>query len=181
MPSLRVSLLTVFVTLAQHPDREFVSRPCHVRFRHPANWIVKADTAGRDTRCGFSLRPVDWPKRLLHADSVDLFTTHLDVYPHGTWTVAAEHGFERRQEGWVVLGRQGIANPADSVRAKGWEGLRGIRSIGCFRMGSNDAYAGLCDAPSAVVGTATRAVVLEGGPQSEDLVDHILSTLRFTP
>jgi hypothetical protein len=53
--------------------------------------------------------------------------------------------------------------------------------MGCFREGSNDAYAGLCDASSAVVGTATRTVALEGGPQAEVLINRILATLRFIP
>jgi len=175
------SALALLVTLAQRPDRDFVSRRCHIRFRHPADWIVTVDTAGQETPCAFALRPVDWRMRLRRADSVDLFTTRLDVYSEGVWAVASERGFERRPEGWVVLGRQGMASPADSVHARGWAGLRGVRSIGCFRAGPDDAYAGLCDAPSAVVGTATRAAVLEGGPQSEELISHLLATLRFIP
>lgn len=174
-------LLTWFVTMAQQPDTEFVSRACHVRFRHPVNWVVTVDSVGRDTPCAFALRPVDWRSRLLKADSVDLFTTHVDVYPENVWAAASERGFERRPAGWVVLGRQGLANPADSVRAPEWSGVRGTRSIGCFRVGPNDVYAGLCDAPSAVVGTPTRAIVLEGGPQSEALIDGILATLRIIP
>jgi hypothetical protein len=35
--------------------------------------------------------------------------------------------------------------------------------------------------PAAIVGTDARAVAVEGGPASEEVVNRLLATLRFLP
>ena len=172
--------LATCVALGQPQDREFVSAACHLSFRHPATWTVRPDSLGENA-CAFRLRPTDWPARLLRSDSVDTYSMTLEVYSSGVWDVVPEHGFERRSSGWFVLGRQGIAGPADSVSGSGWTGLRGTRTVGCFREGDRDTYAGLCEGPAAIVGTPTWAVAVEGGPESEDVVEQLLLTLRILP
>jgi hypothetical protein len=163
--------------LGQQAGVRFVSQSCHTTFSRPADWEVVPDTSEPDNTCRFLVRPRDWQQRLIASDSVDVYTILVRIVEHDVWSEVPESGFERRGAGWVVLGRQGLERPADTVSGPGWRGLRGIATVGCFR--EEGAYAGLCDAPSAVVGTTARSLVLIAGSRSEDVFDRILATLRF--
>ena len=170
-------LVLVDTALGQQADVRFASQTCHVAFGHPADWEVVPDSVEPDNPCRFLVRPRDWQQRLAANDSVDVYTILVRVVEHDVWHEVPETGFERRGARWVVLGRQGLAAPADTVSGPGWSGLRGTATVGCFR--EQGGYAGLCDAPSALVGTTARSMVLIAGPQSEDVFDRILVTLRF--
>ncbi len=180
LPTIRtLSLLVVIVhsARAQQVEARFTSRRCLVTFSHPADWEVVADTTDVGNACSFFLRPRDWQQRRTANDGVDVYTILARIVAQDVWSAVPKYGFERRSAGWVVLGRQGIEQPADTVSGTDWRGVRGAATVGCFR--EDGTYAGLCDAPTAVVGTASRSLVLVAGPRSEDILDRILATLRF--
>lgn len=170
-------LVPVHAALGQQPEVPFASRTCHVTFSHPAGWEVVPDTLEPDNPCRFLVRPRDWQRRLASHDSVDVYTILVSIAAHDVWREVPETAFRRRGAGWVVLGREDLVGPADTVSGQGWHGLKGMATIGCYK--EEGDYAGLCDAPSAVVGTSTRSLVLIAGPQSEDVFERILATLRF--
>ncbi len=179
-PLRRLSLLLLGfadVALAQQPEARFVSQGCRVAFAYPADWEVVPGTTDPAAACRFSVRPRNWQQRLAANDSVDLFTIAVEIQPLGVWTQVSESSFRRRGARWVVLGRQDLEAPADSLSGSGWSGLRGTATQGCYRV--DGPYVGLCDQPTALVGTATRSLTLVGGPQSEDVFNRILTTLRF--
>lgn len=171
--------LTVQVAACQTADLHFANRACRLAFSYPADWEVVSDTVGSDTPCSFSLRPRAWQQLLLAHDSVDLYSILLRGYPNEVWSQASQNGFEHHDSGWVALGWQGAEAPADTVHGPGWHGVRGMPTAGCYKV--QGPYFGLCDTPTAVVGTRTWAVVLVGGPQSEDVFDRVLATLRLGP
>ncbi len=172
-----VLLMLPDAALGQRAEVRFTSQGCRTAFSRPADWEVVPDTSEPDSTCRFLVRPRDWQQRMIASDSVDLYTILVRIVGHDVWSEVPEAGFERRGAGWIVLGRQGLEQPADTVSGPGWRGLRGIATVGCFR--GEGVYAGLCEVPSAVVGTRTRSLVLIAGPRSEDVFDRILATLRF--
>lgn len=176
-----VALCSVFAVpvcavAGQQGETRFSSVPCQVAFTYPSTWEVVRDTLDPQSACNFLIRPVDWRQRLAAHDSVDLFTISLRSVPGDPATAAPENGFERRGSRWVLLG-DGEARPADTVSGPGWRGWHGIASGRCYR--EEGAYAGLCDTPTAIAGTATRSVVLVAGTQAEDVFDRVLRTLRL--
>jgi hypothetical protein len=166
-------------TSPQQPERTFTSATCQVAFRHRADWVVGPDTSQAAGPCAFLIRPLAWDSLLLAADSVDLYTLGLRLVAEGFDAALAESPFERRNGAWVVLGRQGLESSATAIAGQNWQGVWGTATIGCYRL--EGGYAGLCDAPTALVGTGTRSVMLEGGPQSEDVFARILATLELRP
>ncbi len=157
---------------------QFTSPGCHIGFAYPEAWEVVADTApDPQSACSFSVRPRDWQQRAVAADSVDLYSISVEIVPQGVWTQLSESSFRKRGTGWVVLGRQDLEDRADTVSGPGWKGVRGTATAGCYRM--EGTYAGLCGQPTALVGTATRSIMLYGGPRSEDAFNGILATLRI--
>ncbi len=161
----------------ERSNSTFTSDSCGITFSHPADWIVLADSTLPNESCRFSLRPRDWAQRLIQDDSVDAYGISIRVAARGVWTEAPESGFERRGDHWVVLGRHGMEVPADTVSGEGWRGIRGTATIGCFREGGG--YMGLCEVPTAVIGTESRSAAVFGASRSEDIFDHMLATLRF--
>lgn len=183
-PFVRAIVLAMLLTSAASaqdaaPDRHFASRACHITFVYPTAWEVVDDTIDRARPCGFALRPADWRKRLVASDSVDVFTIWIRAFPHGVWKQASESGFERRRDGWVVLGRMGATAPAESIATAALRGVRGTAQAGCYREGG--AYFGVCDNPTALLGTNSRSVLVIAGPQSEFIFNRVVTTLRFTP
>lgn len=173
-------MLLVQTGPAQQSERKFVSRSCHVAFRYPADWEVVPDTSDSRSACAFSARPLDWPRRLVASDSVDLSSISLDIAAQGVWNRVSESAFQRRGAGWVVLGRMGdLEQKADTISGPGWKGLRGTATQGCYRV--EGGYVGLCDQPTALAGTRSRSIMIIGGPQSGDTFNRILATLRFPP
>jgi hypothetical protein len=169
----------VETAFSQQTEAGFVSPDCHVAFSHPADWEVVRDTLDPGDACRFTLRPLDWPQRLAAQDSIDVDTIWLHIAPRGVWHYGPESPFERTDSGWVVLGRHGIEQPADTVSGPGWTGLRGTAVQGCYRL--EGGYAGICGQFTALVGTGGQSVLLIGGPRTEDTFNHILATLRFHP
>lgn len=163
--------------LAQQTDAPFASRRCQIAFAHAADWEVVSDASDPQDPCRFSVRPRDWEQRLTADDSVDLYTILVQIIPQGVWDHAPMSGFQRRGAAWVVLGRHDLAVSADSISGPGWSGLRGIAPQACYRVQGD--YAGLCDQPTALIGTSHRSVMRIGGPRSEDEFDRILGSLRF--
>ncbi len=171
-------LVLVGTAHAQQPEKQFVSSVCHVAFAYPADWEVVPDTT-TDPRdpCSFSLRPRDWRQRAAANDSVDLYTISLQATLRGLWSQVSESSFRRRGAGWVVLGREDHEDAADTISGPGWSGLRGTAIQGCYRVEGD--YAGLCDQPTALVGTSRRSMLLSGGPRSEAVFNRVLASLRF--
>jgi hypothetical protein len=61
----------------------------------------------------------------------------------------------------------------------GWWGLRGTASVGCF---GDAGYAGLCEVARALMRDAEGHVfTVEGGPESENVVEMILRSFRPGP
>jgi hypothetical protein len=163
---------------AQQPEAQFTSPGCHVGFAYPKAWEVVSDTTlDPDNPCVFSVQPRNWQQLAAAHDSVDLYSISVQIVPQGVWAQVAEGPFRRRGTRWVVLGRQDLEDPADTISGPGWSGVRGMATEGCYRM--EGSYAGLCSQPTAVVGTSTRSIMLSGGPQSEDTFNRILASLRF--
>ena len=158
-------------------ERQFTSRSCHITFVFPAAWEVVDDTTDRTLPCGFRLRPRDWHARLAANDSVDNFTISIRVFPRGVWKQVPESGFERRPNGWVVLGRMGTAWPAESVATAQLRGLRGTAEAGCYR--ESGTYFGLCDNPTALLGTNSRSLLIIAGPRGESVFKRLVATLSF--
>lgn len=173
------ALLVAGTALRQHPETRFASQRCHIAFRHPTTWEVVRDTMVPDDPCAFRLRPRDWERRLVDHDSIDVFTVGLRANPVGIRTALENGPFRRQGSRWVVLGRQDLESPAASVTGPGWHGVRGTAIVGCYREGGDGAYVGLCDTPTAIVGTPRRSLELEAGPKAEDVFNRILATLRL--
>lgn len=163
--------------LAQQTGVPFASSRCQIAFAYAADWEVVPDATDPLDPCRFLVRPRDWQQRLAAHDSVDLYTILVQIIPQGVWDHAPMSGFQRRGPAWVVLGRHDLEQSADSISGPGWNGLRGIAPQACYRVEGD--YAGLCDQPTALVGTPRRSVMLIGGPRSEDEFDRILASLRF--
>ncbi len=181
MPPLSFGvLLLVLVNTAgaQQPETRFASPDCRIAFAHPAQWEVVHDTTtDPQNPCLFVVRPHDWQQLAAANDSVDLYTISVQIMPSGVWSQVSETGFQKRGAGWIVLGRQDLEAPADTVSGPGWSGVRGIPTQGCSRL--EGSYAGLCDQPTAIVGNSRRSALLSGGPRSEDVFNRILASLRF--
>jgi hypothetical protein len=163
----------------EQAELTFASATCQVTFRHPADWVVHPDTSQAGESCAFRVQPVTWDSLLLEADGVDVYTVRLRSDPFGFETAVAASAFQHRTVDWVLLGRQGSESPATGIAQRGWRGVRGTATVGCYRI--EGGYAGLCDTLAAVLGTDTRSVTLDGGPQSEDVFDRILATLELRP
>ena len=170
-------LLAVRAAPAHQPEARFSSPGCHVTFAYPGDWEVVADSTDPQATCSFAVRPRDWLRRAVANDSVDLYTISLQVVPQGVWSQVSESAFRRRGTRWVLLGRQDLQSPADAISGPGWTGLRGMATQGCDRLSGE--YFGLCDEPTALVGTSSRSVMLGGSPRSEDVFGRILASLRF--
>lgn len=159
----------------QQADVRFANVPCHVAFDYPAIWEVVRDTVDPQSACNFLIRPKDWQQRLVSHDSVDLYTISLRSVAGDPATAAPDNGFERRGSRWVILGE--INQPADTVSGRGWRGWHGLASGRCYRV--DGPYAGQCDMPTAIVGSANRSVVLVAGTQAEDVFDRLLRSLKL--
>ena len=172
-------LLAVIVetALGQQTEAGFLSQDCHVAFSYPPEWEVVRDTLDPGDACRFSVRPLDWQQRLAAHDSVDLYTIWLQIAPRGVWHQVAQSPFQRSDSGWVVLGRHDIEQPAETVSGVGWTGLRGTAIQGCYRV--EGEYVGICDQLTALVGTGDQSALIIGGPESEDIFNRILATIRF--
>jgi hypothetical protein len=168
-------LLPMRAALAQLAETSFASVPCHVAFAYPSTWEVVRDTVDPQSDCNFLIRPKDWQQRLGAHDSVDLYTISLRSAAGDPATAASENGFERRGSRWVILGETN--QPADTVSGPGWRGWHGLGSARCYRV--DGPYAGQCDMPTAIVGNASRSVVLIAGTQAEDVFDRLLRTLQL--
>lgn len=176
---LRRLLVTLVVpmqtALGQQSVVRFASAPCHISFAHPATWDVVRDTTDPQRSCDFLIRPRDWPQRLIASDSVDVYTVSVRSVPGEPATAAQENGFEHRGRRWVILGE--TVQPADTVSGPGWHGWRGLAGARCYKI--DGPYAGQCDEPTAIVGTASRSVVVRAEPQGEEVFDRLLRTLRL--
>ncbi|MEJ2215602.1 MAG: hypothetical protein P8099_03190 [Gemmatimonadota bacterium] len=165
----------------QKGERTFSDPSCHVTFRYPADWVVRPASMDSGSVCGFRIRPLAWDSLIVEADSVEgAWTILLKVRSKGFDEAIGSSPFERRDSGWVVLGRLGLENVAVPVARNGWRGLRGDAPFGCYRMGGG--YMGACEFPVALVGTDDYSATLEsGGGGAPEVFERILETLRFLP
>lgn len=177
-------LLVAFVLAAcgntarsQRAETTFHSPACKVTFAHPGDWEVVRDTSEGADSCRFTVRSRDWQQLLVANDSVDVHSIFVQIFARGVWAQVEESPFRRRDDGWVVLGRQDLDAPADSIGRDGWTGVRGTAPQGCYRL--EGGYAGLCEQPTALVGTSDRSVLIIAGPQANDTFDRMLATLQF--
>ncbi len=161
----------------QQAEREFVNAPCHVAFRYPVSWTVQPETTQPDRVCLFRLRAAAWDSLLIEADSIqDVHTIRLEVLKHPFEEVLPMSAFERRDGGWVVGGRAGLESPATRIEGRGWRGVQGDAPVGCYRLAGG--YVGACDIPMALVGADRYTIVVEGGPGTREVFDHVLATLE---
>lgn len=179
MRRLLLSLpLTLVATLGAQ-DAGVAASVCRVFFRHPPTWELVLDSAAAAPGgCRAQLRPKDWAARLAQDDSVDLYTITVDLAEVGFDAAVGESSFEQRGGQWFVMGASGVADSAWTVTGPGWRGIYAVVSSRCY---GPQGYAGLCDQPTAIVGTPRRSASIAGGPQAEEAVELLLSTLRFEP
>jgi hypothetical protein len=175
--SLFLAIVTALLHLAGRSQSLEVFRDgeCHLAFQYPSDWAVRPDTAEYSQPCVYFIEPLALDSLLIEADSVDVYTIWLEVVDGPPDVAGGYAGFERRDDGWVILGRQGAETPGTPYTRNELSGVMGIASIGCYRI--NGGYLGVCDAPSALVGTVARSVAIRGGPWSEDVVDLIVNTI----
>lgn len=175
---LILGLMYAPVLSAQQPaSPPFAAPDCKLTFAVVSGWEVVRDSLGGRESCRFLVRPRDWKQRLIASDSVDVHTITLQVFTRGFQALLRETPFQRSGRRWLVLGRQNEEAPADTIRGYGWTGLKGIASVGCFKI--KGTYSGLCDQPTAFIGTTARSALLIGGPKTEEAFARILATLRF--
>jgi len=172
---LALLVAPLHAALDQQGDVTFSNVPCHLAFAYPSTWEVVRDTVDPQSDCNFLIRPKDREQRLVAHDSVDFFTISLRGLTGNPATVAPENGFERRGSRWVLLGETN--QPADTISGPGWSGWHGLTASRCYKV--DGPYAGQCAMPTALVGTTNRSVLLVAGPQSQDVFDGILRTLRL--
>ena len=182
-----ILLLTLFIASGAMAQQGgwYSSRQCRMKFQIPSGWTAHPLTPDRsgDSKnaiCIVRLQPRNIADLIHQNDEVDLYTIEIATVVADNFDHAAESGgFERRKDGWVVLGRTDIESPAHSIKSSRWKGLEATATVGCFHE-NGGGYAGLCDAPTAVVydGAKTSAV-LDGKPQSSDQFEKILKTFEF--
>ena len=127
--------------------------------------------------CRLTVLPRERHEQLARSGDLDLYTISVRVIPKGVWDHVPSTGFRKQDSGWVILGRHDLESPADTLSGPGWSGVRGVANLGCY--GEDGQYEGLCSYPMALAGTRDRCVLFAGGPQSEDVLDRILASLRF--
>ena len=172
---LLLVLIPIQTVAGQQAETDFASVPCDVAFSYPSTWEVVRDTIDPQSNCNFLIRPKDWQQRFVDHDSVDLSSVSVRSVLGNPATAAPENGFERRGSRWVILGERD--QPADTVSGPGWRGWQGIASARCYK--EDGPYVGQCDRPTAIVGTMSRSVVIQAGPQGEDVFSRVLKTLRL--
>jgi len=111
------------------------------------------------------------------ADTTSLDSLSLARKRESFDSAAAEAGFRKGQDGWVVLGRQDTERPAQESTSARRHLLRGDAEIGAF--GSGDGYRGLEDNPRAVIGHGEVTLAFDGGPRTDLVLDEILRTLEW--
>lgn len=157
------------------PNAMFTDADCGVGFRYPTGWRVGAYDAPYSRQCTFVIRPIDYEALLVEYDSVDSYTVWVTVVEASFESATRDHGFERRDENWVVLGRHGIEAPAAIFERPGWTGVRGVRVAGCYQVGGS--YVGICESPAMVLGQGSRSVQLESTPVSEHVMELVAATV----
>jgi hypothetical protein len=155
-----------------------------MRFQVPAGWMVRrlpSDKSSdyKNTICTVRVQPRNIADLIRKNDNVDVYTIEIATIAGDFDHAAQAGGFERRNNGWVVLGRTEIESPVHSIRSSGWMGLQGTATTGCYHE-DGGGYAGLCDVPVAVVNDRARtSAIFDGRPQSSDQFESILKSFRF--
>ncbi len=174
-------LVVVYPLTLGAGDHRFSSPECRIAFSYPANWVISKLAAEYPQAgpCEFRVRPKNWKQLLAAQDNVDVHTVDVAAFANPFEAALDESGFERKEGKWVVLGRMGAESPAEEIKGRGWFGVRGIRSEGCYREGGG--YVGLCDVPAAFVSNSEISVRIDALPQADLVFEKILRTLRFLP
>jgi hypothetical protein len=159
-------------TGAAQPRRSRELSACGVRFQAPAHWRPRSLPTDVDITCAVELR-LD---RMAQSRDSAMYSVALWTVPGGFAGAVHDAGFRRRRNGWVVLGRMMMESPAHESTRRGLRIVQGTPSIGWF---DEHGYAGLAEVSSAVVCRRESCVIIEGGPQSDDAFERILSTVRF--
>lgn len=164
----------------------YSSHECHMRFEIPEGWTARQLPINQSrhyekTICTVQLQPHNIADLIHKNDEVDVYTIEIAAVANDFDHAAESGGFERRKDGWVVLGRTEIESPVHAIQSSGWKGLEGTATGGCFHEDGR-GYAGLCDIPTAVVNDRARmSAIFDGNPQSSDQFEAILKSFRFIP
>jgi hypothetical protein len=149
-------------------------RHCGLEYALPAALRLSVDSTSPESGAWCTITAD--PETRSPDDLSDLSALTINVYRRGFEEVAADAGFEHREEGWVVLGRHAISTPADTVSGEGWHGLEGAPMIGRF---SEEGYAGLDEVYRAVLTDGRTAAVLDATFEASDAITAFLASLRF--
>jgi hypothetical protein len=131
----------------------------------PTNCVVTVHKRGPDAVCTISVDPPNQKQLTAENGGIYLYGFTVEVKA-GQFEHALQKGggFEQDQGKWYVLGRQGIRSAAREVRGRGWRGVRGTATTGCFREGGG--YAGLCEVDAALIGGEKWSASMYARPQS---------------
>lgn len=180
---LLLALQVATAAMAQEPGW-YSNHECRMKFRIPAGWTARLLAPNKasdykDTICTVRLQPRNITDLIHKDDQVDVYTIEIATVAEDFDHAAESGGFERRKDGWVVLGRTDIESPAHAIRSSRWRGLEGTATVGCFHEDGR-GYAGLCDAPTAMInGGAQTSAMFDGKPQSSGEFDVILKSFQF--
>jgi hypothetical protein len=157
---------------------DFRSARCKLAFKHPESWeVAEREPKSKPDACEFELRPRDRRSRLVKDHDVDFYSIAVDMSELGFEQGLRDSGFKRDSSRWVALGREGATMPARMRAGAAWHGLTAVAQMGCYK--EDGAYFGLCDEPTAFIGTARRSVHIVGGPQSTPVFDLVVRTISF--
>ncbi len=158
----------------------FQDSACRIAFRHSSDWeVVKSQDHGSEQhRCWLDVRPKNLKLPLTQDDSIDDYTIAAivdDVAFEGELQQFAY--FERANGRWFALERLDIRSPAEAITGRGWSGIKGTASVGCYP--EHSGYEGLCESPRAIISNARRSLSLMAGPQSQTQFEWILRSFEF--
>jgi hypothetical protein len=152
--------------------------PCGTTVSAPPGWEAQPlDSGTYHSPCAMRLSPPHLDDILAKSRGIDFVSVIVIGHAEGLDSALVHHGFEQDSGSWVVLGRDGARSAAHEITGAGWRGQQGLVSIACVdRKGSP---AGMCEQPTALVGTSARSVFVQGGPRSEREFERVLRSVRI--
>lgn len=188
MPSLKPFAIFLFLALtpcllnANDPETtSYQSRKCGIRFQFPKGWLAEEITrekrAPKQRLCAIRVKPKDLARRLKDYN-VDIYSVEIYVDALDYAAAMANQGFERRDNGWVVVYGLTPPAPADEISSPEWIGAKVATSGRCYHEGGG--YAGQCDIYLAVLNNRSRiSATITGQSQSEDAFNLIIKSLKL--
>ena len=128
------TVLTGGSALAANTIR-FQDNFCRIAFRYSSDWeVVKNQDHGMEQhRCWLNVRPKNLKLPLTQDENADDYTIAVIVDDVG-FEEELQHFayFERANGRWFGLGRLDVRSPAEAITGRGWSGVKGTATVGCY-------------------------------------------------